>query len=60
MGKIFWALLIIGVGVVGHFDNPKAHIEAAVKNAEPACWTPLEIYTHVSLIAANRKGGESK
>lgn len=58
--KWLWVAIILASGIVCHLDSPKSHIETAVKNAEVPCYTPLDDYNHVSLIAANRKEGGKK
>ena len=54
MKKLFWVLAILSIGIVGHFDSPSAHIEAAIDNSEIPCHTTLDQYQAVTLNAIGR------
>lgn len=51
-------LIVLIMAAASCCDGPTAHITAAVKNAETTCYTSLDSYNHVSLIAAQKKGGK--
>lgn len=55
MKKLFWVLAIIGLGVVGHFDQPELHHPADISRTEKAdlmaSYTTIDQYQAVSLNA---------
>lgn len=53
--KYLWVLLILSCGV-SSCESPFAEIEDTVTASAVVCYTPLEAYNYVSLIAAQRRG----